>query len=130
MPAISLGGASAPAEPTKATDESEPHLHASFWSTQREAMARKAFKTMLQLGDGGEALEGKGPGRNRFLFLAPQGDTPVRITHFRVGGQQCQFGGRRHARAKRAARRSAKREIRVTILIRLHLSLPATPPVL
>ena len=26
-----------------------------------------------------------GPGRNRFLFLAPQGDTPVRITHFRVG---------------------------------------------
>jgi len=28
--------------------------------------------------------EGTGPGRNRFLFLAPQGDTPVRITHFRV----------------------------------------------
>jgi hypothetical protein len=48
-----------------------------FWSTQREAMARKAFKSMLQLGDGGEALEGKGPGRNRFLFLATQGDTPV-----------------------------------------------------
>jgi len=38
-----------------------------------------------------------GLGRNRFLFLAPQGDTPVRITHFRVGDSQCQFGGRRHA---------------------------------
>jgi len=50
------------------------------------------------------------------LFLAPQGDTPVRITHLRVGDSQCQFGGRWHAaydaRAKRAARRSAKREIR------------------
>jgi hypothetical protein len=31
------------------------------------------------------------------LFLAPQGDTPVRITHFRVGDSQCQFGGRRHS---------------------------------
>ena len=39
----------------------------------------------------------KGPG-NRFLFLAPQGDTPVRITHFRVGDSQCQFGGARQAR--------------------------------
>jgi len=39
--------------------------------------------------------KGPGPGRNRFLFLAPQGDTPVRITHFRVGDSQCHFGGRR-----------------------------------
>jgi len=45
-------------------------------------------------------------GRNRFLSLAPQGDTPVRITHFRVGDSQCQFCGRRGA--QRAAQLNAR----------------------
>jgi len=40
----------------------------------------------------------KGPGRHRFLFLAPQGDTPMRSTHCRVGDSQCQFGSTRDPR--------------------------------
>ena len=58
---------------------------------------------------------------------ARNGDTPVRITHLRVGDSQCQFGGRRHARAKRAARRSAKREIRARQAVRRDGKRSASP---
>ena len=48
MPAISLGGASAPAEPTKATDESEPHLHAALLASKLDRGVLHKLECLVQ----------------------------------------------------------------------------------